>query len=96
MSISRPRWAEVLPSFDGIASDGHTQVAWVALSLEGHVALSGGKGSDERPSAHIGWVGEMIGKGIASLGVCGAVAVTVYVTKDGSYLWALLALLVIW
>lgn len=38
----------------------------------------------------------MIGKGIATLGVCGAISMAIFVTKDAGYLWALLALILIW
>lgn len=34
-------------------------------------------------------------KMIMALGVCAAVATTVWITKDGDYLWGLLALLLV-
>lgn len=39
---------------------------------------------------------EGIGKGLASLGICAALAVAVYVTKSAEPLWGLFILAIIW
>jgi len=39
---------------------------------------------------------ENTSKAIASISIGAAVAVAVFVTKDGAYLWGLLALMFIW
>jgi hypothetical protein len=39
---------------------------------------------------------EYLGKGLASLGICAAAGVGVWVTGSGNCLWALVALIIVW